>query len=148
MSMPPPPPSDSFPQPPGSSFPPQPPGFQVYPAGAPMPMKRGNSGMAVASLVCSLVGVIPCFWVFQIMGLLGTIFGFVGLKQTKSGERGGRGLAVAGVDHRHHPRIGVYRVLDLLRDQRRLRARRQPVRVHDGLARLVPERYARVLTVG
>jgi hypothetical protein len=105
MSMPPPPPSDPFPQPPGSSFPPQPPGFQVYPAGAPMPMKRGNSGMAVASLVCSLVGVIPCFWVFQIMGLLGTIFGFVGLKQTKSGERGGRGLAVAGVT------IGIILVL-------------------------------------
>lgn len=62
-----------------------------------MPMKRGNSGMAITSLVCSLVGIIPCFWVFQIMGLLGTIFGFVGLKQTKSGERGGRGLAVAGV---------------------------------------------------
>jgi Domain of unknown function (DUF4190) len=97
MSMPPPPPSDPFPQPPGSSFPSQPPGYRTYPAGAAMPMKRGNSGMAVASLVCSLVGVIPCFWVFQIMGLLGTIFGFVGLKQTKSGERGGRGLALAGV---------------------------------------------------
>jgi uncharacterized membrane protein len=59
--------------------------------------KRGNSGMAIASLVCSLVGVVPCFWLFQIMGLLGTIFGFVGLKQTKSGERGGRGMAMAGV---------------------------------------------------
>jgi hypothetical protein len=98
---PPPPPNDPFPQPPGSqpggSFPPQPPGFQLYPAGAPMPMKQGNSGMAIASLVCSLVGVIPCFWLFQIMGLLGTIFGFIGLKQTKSGERGGRGMAIAGV---------------------------------------------------
>jgi uncharacterized membrane protein len=31
------------------------------------------------------------------MGLLGTIFGFIGLKQTKNGERGGRGLAMAGV---------------------------------------------------
>jgi glucose uptake protein GlcU len=62
-----------------------------------MPVKQGNSGMAVASLVCSLVGVIPCFWLFQIMGLLGTIFGFVGLKQTKDGQRGGRGLALAGV---------------------------------------------------
>lgn len=43
-----------------------------------MPMKQGNSGMAIASLVCSLVGIVPCFWLFQIMGLLGTIFGFVG----------------------------------------------------------------------
>jgi Domain of unknown function (DUF4190) len=97
MSMPPPPPSDPFPRPPGGSFPPQPPGFQVYPAGAPTPDKRTNSGMAIASFVCSLVGVIPCFWAVQIMGLLGTIFGFIGLKQTKRGQRGGRGLAIAGV---------------------------------------------------
>jgi Domain of unknown function (DUF4190) len=89
MSMPPPPP-------PGGSFPPQPPGYQPYPAGAPMPMKQGKSGMAIASLVCSLVGIVPCFWLFQIMGLLGTIFGFIGLKQTKNGARDGRGLALAG----------------------------------------------------
>ena len=94
--MPPPPPNEPFPQP-GTPFPPQPPGFQLYPAGAPMPGKQGNSGMAIASLVCSLVGLIPCFWFIQIMGLLGAIFGFVGLRQTKSGERGGRGLALAGV---------------------------------------------------
>jgi len=61
-----------------------------------MPMKQGKSGMAVASLVCSLVGIIPCFWVFQIPGLLGAIFGFIGLKQTKNGQRDGRGLAKAG----------------------------------------------------
>jgi hypothetical protein len=101
MSIPPPPPpGDPFPQPPGwqqSGQVPQPPGYQPYPAGAPLAAKQGNSGMAIASFVCSLVGVIPCFWLFQIMGLLGTIFGFVGLKQTKNHERGGRGLALAGV---------------------------------------------------
>lgn len=102
MSMPPPPPSDPFPQQPpgwqaGGPLPAQPPGYQPYPAGAPMPMKQGNSGMAIASLVCSLVGVIPCFWLFQIMGLLGTVFGFVGLKQTKDGARRGRGMALAGL---------------------------------------------------
>lgn len=69
----------------------------MYPANAPMPAKRTNSGMAIAGMVCSLVGLIPCFWLFQIPGLLGTIFGFVGLKQTKSGERGGRGMAIAAV---------------------------------------------------
>jgi hypothetical protein len=95
---PPPPPGDPFPQqPPGNPFPQQPAGYQPYPAGAPMGGKQGNSGMAIASLVCSLVGIIPCFWGLQIMGLLGTIFGFVGLKQTKGGQRGGRGLAIAGV---------------------------------------------------
>jgi hypothetical protein len=69
----------------------------VYPgAGAPN-AKPQNSGMAIASMVCSLVGLIPCFWVFQIMGLLGVIFGFVGLRQTQDNRRGGRGMAVAGL---------------------------------------------------
>ncbi|MEP7047522.1 MAG: DUF4190 domain-containing protein [Ilumatobacteraceae bacterium] len=102
MSMPPPPPpSDPVPPPPpgwqqGGSMP-SPPGYRLYPADAPMPMKQGNSGMAVASLVCSLVGLVPCFWFLQVMGLLGTIFGFIGLKQTKNNERGGRSLAIAGI---------------------------------------------------
>jgi hypothetical protein len=78
-------------------MPSQPPGFQAYPGGPPMMAKQGRSGLAVASLVCSLVGLIPCFWLFQIMGLLGAIFGFVGLKQTKNGARPGRGMALAGV---------------------------------------------------
>ena len=62
-----------------------------------MGAKKGYSGMAIASLVCSLIGIVPCFWGLQVMGLLGTIFGFVGLKQTKDGQRNGRGLAIAGV---------------------------------------------------
>ena len=48
-------------------------------------------------MVLSLVGIIPCFWLFQIPGLLGAIFGFVGLKQTKDGARRGRGMAITGV---------------------------------------------------
>ncbi len=94
---PPPPPGGPFPQQPNNPFPQQPLGYQPYPAGAPVAGKQGNSGLAIASLVCSLVGLVPCFWLFQIMGVLGTIFGAVGLKQTKSGERGGRGLAMAGL---------------------------------------------------
>ena len=53
--------------------------------------------MAIAGMVLSLVGIIPCFWLFQIPGLLGAIFGFVGLKQTKDGARRGRGMAITGV---------------------------------------------------
>jgi len=56
-----------------------------------------NSGMAIASLVLSLVGIIPCFWGFQVPGLLGIIFGFVGLSQTKDNARRGRGMAIAGL---------------------------------------------------
>ncbi len=71
----------------------QPPGYQQY--GTP-PAQQGNSGMAVAAMVLSLVGLIPCFWVFQLPGLLGVIFGFIGLGQTKDGRRG-RGMAITGI---------------------------------------------------
>jgi hypothetical protein len=56
-------------------------------------MQPGTSGMAIASLVCSLTGLFTC----GITALLGVIFGFVGLSQTKDGARGGRGLAIAGL---------------------------------------------------
>ena len=58
---------------------------------------QGNSGIAIASLVLSLVGLIPCFWLLQIPALLGVIFGLVGLSQTKNGARPGRGMAIAGL---------------------------------------------------
>ncbi len=91
MSMQPPP---APPGPPGGYQPP--PGYQPYGAGGPAPMPT-NSGMAIASMVLSLVGLIPCFWLFQVPGLLGLIFGFVGLNQTKDGARRGRGMAIAGL---------------------------------------------------
>ncbi len=90
MSMPPPPTSG-----PQGSQGYQPPGYQPY--GAMQPAQQGNSGMAVASLVLSLVGLIPCFWGLQIPGLLGTIFGFIGMKQTADNARRGRGMAIAGL---------------------------------------------------
>ena len=49
--------------------------------------------MAIASLVCSLAGVVFC----GIPAVLGVIFGFVGLSQTKDGARNGRGMAIAGL---------------------------------------------------
>lgn len=81
------------PGPPGGFQPP--PGYQPYGAGGPAPTT--NSGMAIASMVLSLVGIIPCFWGLQIPGLLGTIFGFIGMGQTKDGSRKGRGMAIAGL---------------------------------------------------
>lgn len=87
-----PPPPPFQPGQPGGYQPP--PGYQPY--GGP-PAIPANSGMAVASLVLSLVGIIPCFWLFQVPGLLGVIFGFVGLGQTKDNARRGRGMAIAGL---------------------------------------------------
>ncbi len=85
MSMPPPPQNPP-------NF--QPPGYQPY--GGPQ-TQQGNSGISVAGMVLSLVGIIPCFWALQVPGLLGLIFGFVGLGQTKEGGRKGRGMAIAAV---------------------------------------------------
>jgi len=62
-----------------------------------VPAPVNNSGMAVAALVLSLVGLIPCFWVVQVPGLLGVVFGAVGLGQTKDDKQRGRGMAIAGI---------------------------------------------------
>ena len=72
-----------------------PPGYQPYGAAPGVPPT--NSGMAISGMVLSLVGIIPCFWAIQIPGLLGLIFGLIGLGQTKDGSRRGRGMAIAGV---------------------------------------------------
>lgn len=101
MSTPPPPPGGpvgpgGFPQQPGyqqPGYPPQgyqPQGYQPY--GQPTAPRQGTSGMAIASLVCSLVGLM-C----GIPAILGIIFGFIGLSQTKDNARPGRGLAIAGL---------------------------------------------------
>ena len=59
---------------------------------------QGTNGLSIASLVLSLVNVIPCFWFFPIPALLGVIFGFVSRGQMKAtGSRKGNGLAVAGL---------------------------------------------------
>jgi hypothetical protein len=48
--------------------------------------------MAIASLVCSLVG-----WICGIGFILGVIFGFVALSQIKQSGQDGRGMAIAGI---------------------------------------------------
>jgi hypothetical protein len=54
--------------------------------------------MSIASLVLSLVNLIPCFWFVPIPALLGVIFGFVGRGQMKrSGSDKGKGMGIAGI---------------------------------------------------
>jgi hypothetical protein len=83
--------------PPG--MPPQmPPGMPPqggYPQGggyAPPPANQGN-GMAVASLIFSILG----FCLLFIGGLLGILFGIMGLKRANQVGGGGRGLAITGI---------------------------------------------------
>ncbi|MGE3284505.1 MAG: DUF4190 domain-containing protein [Pseudonocardia sp.] len=52
-----------------------------------------TSGMAVASLICSLVGL----FTFGLGSIPGVVLGHMALPETRSGERGGHGLAIAGL---------------------------------------------------
>ncbi len=90
MDTPPPPPPPNY-------NPPPPPGYTAYDNPASMPQK--TNGLSVASLVLSLVGVIPCFWGLQVPGLLGVIFGLIGRRQIarSNGTQKGKGLATAGL---------------------------------------------------
>ena len=80
------------------TYPPgQPPGYQPYPQpGYPYgqypqppayPQKPSTNGLAIAALICGIIGAV----------LLSVIFGIIALNQTKGGRQGGRGLAIAGL---------------------------------------------------
>lgn len=59
------------------------------------PPASGTNAMAIASLVCSIAGLISC----GIGAVLGVIFGHISLSQIKrdGGTQPGRGLAIAGL---------------------------------------------------
>jgi hypothetical protein len=91
----------AMPQFPGSA-----PGSPTYPVYQSMPAQGGyvqyaapknTNGMAIASLVCSCVGIIP--FLFGVPCILGIIFGFVGRNQIRQsqGHQQGSGLALAGI---------------------------------------------------
>jgi hypothetical protein len=58
-----------------------------------------NNGLGIASMVLGFVAVIPCFWVFQIPGVLAIIFSVIALSQIKNNPAKftGRGMAVTGL---------------------------------------------------
>lgn len=95
--------------PPAAPQPPQPPSYQPPLAppgyGAPQPgyypQNAGpkNDGMSIAALVCGIVGIVLVFcWVGVILGILGLIFGIIGMKKVErsNGMLKGRGMALAG----------------------------------------------------
>jgi hypothetical protein len=91
--------------PPGTSVPPAgaPPWGNPYspsgfsPAAGPFPAPRQTNGLAIASLACSVAGIIPFF--FGVSCVVGIVLGFVSLGQIKraGGVQQGRGLAIAGI---------------------------------------------------
>jgi fumarate reductase subunit D len=82
------PPNYPPPPPGGYGSPPPPAGYGYQPP----PQATGTNGMAIASLVCSLLG-----WLCIIGPILGIIFGFLALGQIKQSGQGGRGMAIAGI---------------------------------------------------
>jgi hypothetical protein len=69
---------------------PPPYGQQGYPPGMPGPRK--SNGAAIASLILGILGCVPF-----ITGLLAIILGIVGIKAGNDPQRGGKGMAVAGL---------------------------------------------------
>ncbi|MDB5326501.1 MAG: hypothetical protein JWM57_2070, partial [Phycisphaerales bacterium] len=88
-----PPPAGPRPQ----QLPPQQPGYQG-PVGHPGGPPVGSNGMAVASLVCGLVGLTGfCCCIPFIVSILAVIFGHIARGQIKRGFGSGDGYAVAGL---------------------------------------------------
>jgi hypothetical protein len=78
---------------PGGGFPPggYPPGG--FPPVGYSPHPPQGNGFAVASLICSILG----FCVVFLGGLLGILFGILGLRKASQPNTGGRGMAIAGI---------------------------------------------------
>lgn len=91
-----PPPPAPYAPPPLAPYPP-PPYPMSYPGSVPaQPLApQGTPGLAIAALVCGLLGWIP-LWIGFILCLLAITFGGVVLAQTRPGQHG-RGLAITGL---------------------------------------------------
>jgi len=104
----PPPPPGYGPQPPPPGYGPQPP-LPGYGPQPPLPYAHGALqgypalklpvGLAVASMVCGIVGaLIFCLWFISIpLGIIATILGAVAIGRCKKGEAAGKGMAITGL---------------------------------------------------
>lgn len=76
-------------------------GRRVPPPHVPQPIyvvpQQPTSGLAVTSLVLSILGLVGSCCTFGILSLGAVIFGHVALAETKSGQKRGHGMAVAGL---------------------------------------------------
>jgi hypothetical protein len=90
-------PADAGMPPPISSTPPPgyPGGPEYYPAYDPYRHTKppGTNGKAIASIVCSAVGVMACCFPVWIAGL---VLGVIGMRETKTTGQDGYGVALAG----------------------------------------------------
>ncbi len=88
---------------PAGAIPPPPPppaygGAPVYAGqGYGAPPAAGTNGMAIASLVLGIIGVISCGYTFFVAPVLAIIFGVIGRRQIRERGQQGNGLAIAGL---------------------------------------------------
>lgn len=76
------------------SYPPAPQGsYGAYPQGGGYPQPRPGNGLAIASLVCGIVGLL-ILWI--VLSPLAIIFGAIGLSRANRGASG-HGQAMAGL---------------------------------------------------
>lgn len=89
-------PYSAQPMTPGAYGPPQQPlyGQQGYPMMQPG-IAQPTPGLAVAALICGLLGWVP-FWIGFVLCLLAITFGGIVLANSKTGQAG-RGLAITGL---------------------------------------------------
>jgi Domain of unknown function (DUF4190) len=89
----PPPPPYGAPQP---GYAPPPTGYPApgYAGAYGLPSQKTNS-LAIASLVASVIGVLP--FICGLGSIIGIVLGVVALNQIKTSGEGGRGLAIAGI---------------------------------------------------
>lgn len=73
----------------------QPPAVQHHYYGGGPPVVPRNNGMAIASMVMGIIGVVTCGFVLFSIG--GIIFGHVAQSQIKRTGEGGSGMAVTGL---------------------------------------------------
>lgn len=66
-----------------------------YPGYQPKP----GSGLAIASLVCGILGVLTGIFIFSglSLGLAGIVLGIVALVKVKNGTASGKGMAIGGI---------------------------------------------------
>jgi hypothetical protein len=61
------------------------------------PLTRPTSGLATASMVLGIIGLLVGWCSFGIPSIVAVFLGHSALKETKTGVRGGHGMAIAGL---------------------------------------------------
>lgn len=78
----------------GTPPPPPPPPYGSAPQGSGEPQR---STLSLIALITGIVGVIPCCWGFVVVSIAAIVLGYLGLNETKTGAKTGKGMAKAGL---------------------------------------------------